>query len=94
MWNMVLLWKGDTSMFLIIALQTLAFFAVAAVCSPRVFVPSITSAPQPFPWLNGGSFTGPEIPFHPDPLATYKWLPDVNASQLQVQHAALRAENR
>jgi hypothetical protein len=38
---------------------------------------------EPYLPLNGGSFSGPPIPFHPDPLAQYVWSNDVNASILQ-----------
>ena len=39
--------------------------------------------PEPYLPLNGGSFSGNPIPFHPDPLATYVWSSTVNASILQ-----------
>jgi len=39
---------------------------------------------EPYPPLNGGDFSGPPIPFHPDPLATYQWGPSVDASILQI----------
>ena len=43
-----------------------------------------SQAIEPFPYLQGGAFTAPPIPFHPDPLARYAWAPSTNASQLQV----------
>ena len=50
---------------------------------PRLFIPD--AAPlEPFAWLNGGSFSGPPIAFHPDPLARYVWGAGVNASELQI----------
>jgi alpha-L-rhamnosidase len=63
--------------------------ALPPSAEPRVFVPSAAdgdggSAPQPFPWLHGGAFTGPPIPFHADPLARYVWAPGVDASVLQI----------
>lgn len=54
----------------------------------RVFIPPTPSPIEPYPWLHGGSFTSPPIPYHPDPLATYEWQPGVNASQLQVHYPA------
>ncbi len=50
----------------------------------RLFVPLAPSPIEPFPWLHGGSFSAPAIPFHPDPLATYEWFPTTNSSELQV----------
>lgn len=54
---------------------------------PRLFVPSgadAGAAPQPFPWLHGGVFTGAPIPYHADPLARYAWAPGVDAGALQA----------
>lgn len=49
---------------------------------PRV-IPAPTLA-EPYEPLSGGDFTGPAIPFHPDPLATYVWGPSINTSALQI----------
>lgn len=43
----------------------------------------VQSLPEPYLPLNGGSFSGPPILFHPDPLAQYVWSASVNASVLQ-----------
>jgi hypothetical protein len=40
-------------------------------------------APEPYPYLNGGSFSGPPVPDSFDPLVQYVWPASVNASQLQ-----------
>ena len=29
--------------------------------------------PEPYAWLNGGSFSGPQVPVSPDPLIAYRW---------------------
>lgn len=68
---------------LLVAGPTLAW-ALPPSAEPRVFIPTGTSAPEPYQWLNGGGFTGPPIPFHPDPLARYTWADTVNASKLQI----------
>lgn len=39
---------------------------------------------QPYPPLQGGSFSGPPLAFHADPLGSYVWSAGVNASALQV----------
>jgi alpha-L-rhamnosidase len=49
--------------------------------------PRLIPAPtfeEPYPPLQGGSFSGAPIPWHPDPLGTYVWGPSVNASVLQI----------
>jgi hypothetical protein len=46
--------------------------------------PPLGAAPEPFPPLHGGSFSGRAAPLSPDPLAEYVWAPSVNRSQLQI----------
>jgi alpha-L-rhamnosidase len=71
--------------------------ASAAVTAPRATPPALhpgrprildapvrTSSIDPYPYLNGGSFTGPSSPHNPDPLQSYVWGSGVNASILQV----------
>ena len=44
---------------------------------------------DPYPYLNGGSFTGAPIPFTADPLAQYVWSPSFVANgSLQVFYSA------
>ena len=61
---------------------SLAFLSSGTAAPPRV-LPGPTFA-EPYPPLAGGEWSGPPIPFHPDPLATYAWGPSVNASVLQI----------
>ena len=42
-----------------------------------------TALIEPYPWINGGSFSGPAVPLSPDPLVQYQWSTGV-AKQLQV----------
>jgi alpha-L-rhamnosidase len=42
-------------------------------------------APQPWPWLYGGAFSGAAAPESPDPLVRYEWpLNRINESVLQI----------
>ena len=41
-------------------------------------------APEPYPPLSGGAFTGPPQPLSPDPLVRYVYGPAANVSQVQV----------
>lgn len=52
----------------------------------RIQSPTIISNDwiEPYPYLNGGAFTGPALRNFPDPLGSYVWPPGTNASQLQV----------
>lgn len=64
----------------------LAALLLAATASAAL-IPRLAPAPtlaEPYLPLSGGAFTGPPLPFHPDPLATYQWGPSVNASALQI----------
>ena len=54
-----------------------------SVSETRVLPPK-GSVIDPYPYLNGGEFTGPNIPYTPDPLARYQWSSGVNESILQV----------
>ena len=59
--------------------------AAAAVTAPA---PGFGVAPQPWPPLSGGAFSGPAAPESPDPLVAYVWpLPAVNDSVLQITAA-------
>ena len=66
----------------------LAFLTVGTLtCVVSTPLPRLVPAPsfdEPFTPLNGGNFSGQPIRFHPDPLATYVWSTNVNASQLQI----------
>lgn len=44
------------------------------------------SAPEPWPLLHGGGFTGAPQPFSPDPLVSYVWpdIPSINDTILQI----------
>ena len=58
-----------------------------ACCSAAQHLSRLIPAPtfeEPYAPLSGGAFSGPPIPFHPDPLATYQWDSSVNASALQI----------
>lgn len=62
---------------------TLAFVLVCAAHG----VPSASSlgsAPEPYPPLSGGSFSGPAQPLSPDPLVSYVYGGGANVSQLQI----------
>jgi alpha-L-rhamnosidase len=52
----------------------------------RVLAAPSSSGIDPYPYLSGGTFSGPPIPFTPDPLAQYQWSSGVNESQLQVYY--------
>lgn len=42
-------------------------------------------APEPWPVLNGGAFSGPPQPSSPDPLVRYQWAPGaLNGTNLQI----------
>ena len=45
---------------------------------------ALGSAPEPYPPLHGGGYTGKPAPLSPDPLVQYVWSPSVNRSQLQI----------
>lgn len=66
-------------------LLTAGLVAVAAGSESRVLPPPPRDRSlDPYPYLSGGAFTGPALPFTPDPLGRYQWNGAVNASQLQV----------
>ena len=45
---------------------------------------ALASAPQPYPPLSGGAFSGHAQPLSPDPLVRYVWSGDTDVSQLMV----------
>jgi alpha-L-rhamnosidase len=45
---------------------------------------ALATAPEPYPPLSGGSFSGPPQPFSPDPLVRYVYPASVDVTQLQV----------
>lgn len=67
---------------LAIVLAAIHFAPSFATPLPRL-IPAPTFE-EPYAPLNGGTFSGPPLPFHPDPLATYVWAGSVNASVLQT----------
>lgn len=42
--------------------------------------------PEPYPHLNGGSFSAPAVPESPDPLVTYRWAATAADDDLQVYY--------
>jgi alpha-L-rhamnosidase len=66
------------------ACRFLALISIAAAAAPPPRVIPAPTFAEPYKPLSGGDFSGPPIPFHPDPLATYVWGPSVNASLLQI----------
>ena len=58
----------------------------ALTIDPIAAALSFGSAPQPWPPLHGGGFTGPAAPFSPDPLVRYAWtdIPSINDTVLQI----------
>ncbi len=59
--------------------------AAAAWLLPSAHGSANSSAPQPWPGLNGGAFSGPPAPLSPDPLVRYVWpLPAVDDTVLQI----------
>ena len=61
--------------------------SVSSGATQRVLSPPSPggSSIDPYAYLNGGGFTGPALPFTPDPLARYQWDSSVNKSELQVR---------
>lgn len=62
--------------------------AGSVIASQRLVSPSFGAAPEPWPELHGGSFSGPPVPSSPDPLVRYVWPAGVNTSELQIFAAA------
>jgi alpha-L-rhamnosidase len=46
--------------------------------------PHVGVAPEPWPVLSGGGFTGPDQPLSPDPLVRYQFDVDTNDTILQI----------
>lgn len=70
-------------MVLAVCLLLAALSSSTTATPPPRLIPAPTFE-EPYLPLNGGTFSGPPIPFHADPLATYVWPPTVNASILQT----------
>ena len=43
---------------------------------------------EPYPWLNSGGFTGPQVNASVDPLVAFQWAPGANYSALQIYAVA------
>lgn len=58
----------------------------AALLSVAQAAPPFGVAPEPWPPLHGGAFSGPPRPLSPDPLVRYVWtdIPSVNDTILQL----------
>jgi alpha-L-rhamnosidase len=71
-----------TTMPLLLSLLSLLVLPASAAAASS---PPPNAAIEPYEYLSGGSFSGPSIPYHPDPLARYVWnMSQVNASALQI----------
>lgn len=73
---------------MLLSAALLAAVAVGAATTPsarsRLFLGN-GSAPEPYPYLNGGAFTGGDVPGATDPLAQYQWTdPEIDPRVLQL----------
>src|SRR5262249_878679 len=54
-------------------LFTLAIFPQRAADAIGLDLSGRSPAPQPYPYISTGSFSGPALPASPDPLVRYRW---------------------
>ena len=71
--------------------SVVALLLLSVRASPPHLSFSFGAAPEPWPPLHGGGFTGPPAPSSPDPLVRYVWPASVNVSELQIFSVAATA---